>query len=647
MTFQMSIRKISIFLLMSAALHASAYADTGGKEDFIFTYDYPGATYDFFGPQRLVQIDAAMLLRDPALVGSEIIGISVDIPSKEGCSCAPEGSGWLTSTLQVDGEFNEPDLRQTTGTIINNGTDDEPALRLDLTFDQPYTLTEGGVYVGYSLDVTSCNVPGSGWTAKYPIVTVEGIDRPEAMMIHCTKGSSSLPQKYAEWTDIGSSVRQGLAMRVIMRGTPKGNAASIEPLQTLYAPPASTGHVYTRLINQGTTPISSIEYSYSLESSAQDTEPLTATLLLDSPLSGQVGAYTTIDLPIEVPAQEGIFDASLKINKVNGMPNDYDGHVSLPIQVVPFLPVNRPIIEDYTGFWCGYCPAVYVAVKRMQDKYDDDFLALSYHVDDQLQGVPMDYLPSSSYGLPKVYMNDRETPIEYDNMENLWLLKRRELAPADINVEIEWTDLSHTALRAETNLNFVYDNPDSDYRIACALVEDDMSNPKWLQANYYGDDNFEGPYWDLFCGKGYRVPGIVYDDVVVSFPAPDGTVDSLPSDIYAGMEYTHSVTLPLADAICQYTVSENYGNNLILDPGRLRVVALLIDGKSGAVVNSATSGYSADAPDDPAAVSTIGTDKAVGIEGVYTLTGQRVANPSSGVNIIRYSDGTARKLIIP
>ena len=621
------------------------YADDDG---FVFTYDFDGATHDLFGIQRRVQIDAAMLLKDPSLVGLEILGVSIDIPSKEGCECDPDASAWLTGTLQTEGEFNLPDIMETHGKIQNYGTDSEPSLRLDITFPEAYTVTEEGVYVGYSVKVTNCNVPGSGWTSKYPIVTVCDIDRPESFMIHCTKGDSSLPQKYPEWVDFSTDVHQALAMRVLMRGRRMENAASLEPLQPLYAEPGTSGHVYTNLINYGTHPISSIEYSYTIESDGKNPVTHTKALTLDPPVQGRMGAYTTLDLPFETPDNLGKHTVSVRVEKVNETTNEYNGSSVLEMETVPFLPVHRPLAEDYTGLWCGYCPAAYVAINRMHDRYGEDFLSLAYHVNDNLQGVSTSDMPSSSLGLPCVYLKDRNEGIIIDNLESLWLRRRRELAPADIKVDIYWTDSSHTAIRAESTLRFVFDDPEADYMVAYAMVEDDMSNPRWAQANEYMESKFEGPYWDLFCGQPFRILGLTYDDVVISFPYPKGIEESLPAIIYGEKEYRHSSVLDLKDAVCRYPHINNYGESLIINPDNIRIVALLIDGKTGEVCNAAQSAYAGKAGiyDSTEGVEQIPTEDEPSLtvsSEYFTLDGVRMSHvPASGpVIIVRHmADGS-------
>ena len=639
--------KYTTFFTFGLLFTVSLYSRAEGRE-YIFTYDYNGATHDLFGAQRNVQLDAAMLLKDPSIVGSQVIGISVDIPTKEYCSCADIGAAWLTSELQVFGEYNSPNIQEVYGLIKNYGTEAEPELRLDVTFPEPYTMTEDGVYVGYSVTVTNCNVPGVGWTSKYPIVTVCDIVKPQAFMFHCTKGESNLPQRYPEWTDLGESLNQALAMRVIMKGETLEYGAELNPLQSLYVAPESEGMVYTDLNNLGTTQISSIEYSYTVSDKTGYNKTTTQEFKLDEPIPGKLGAYTTLDLPFESPDNIGKYQVDLRVDKINGEKNEYLGSSTFNMEVVPFLPVNRPLIEDYTGMWCGNCPGVYVTIRQMLDKYPGDMLSLSYHTEDRLQGVSTDQMPSSSYGLPRVYIGNRQDPVNNDNIESIWLRQRRQLAPADINVQLMWEDEAHTSLRAESNLKFIFDEEDADYMISYAMVEDDMSDPTWKQTNYYTDEHFEGPYWDLFCGQPHTVTGIVYDDVVLYYPDTKGIKESIPSTIEASKEYTHHASLPLAEAICRNANMKNYKESILKNKDNLRVVAVLIDGKTGNVLNSASTGYSKDAPlyIDPSGIdSPVGAETFVESTEYYSIDGILLnTTPGNGVfiSVSRMNDGSMK-----
>lgn len=73
---------ISSTCLLALAFFSMPHYAQAESDTFVFTYDYEGAVHDLFGIQRKVQIDAAMLICDSSLVGTEIRGISVDIPTQ-------------------------------------------------------------------------------------------------------------------------------------------------------------------------------------------------------------------------------------------------------------------------------------------------------------------------------------------------------------------------------------------------------------------------------------------------------------------------------------------------------------------------------------------------------------------------------------
>lgn len=615
---------------MAALTLAPWLASPASAEETVFTYSYDGCTYEYFGSQRNVRTDAAMLLNEPGLTGMQILGVSVDIPTLGECKCDPNAAAWLTTKLGVDGEDYTYDIIRTWGEIKNYGTEEAPELRLDITFDEPYTLTDKGVYVGYSLQVLSCKTPG-GSTLKYPLTLVDNIDKPECFMIHCNKGESTLPQKYVEWTDLGQSMHQALAMRVILGGATIPDGAMLEPQQTLYIEPGKSGNVYTNIVNYGNSPINSFEYTYTV-GGKEYTEEVT----LDTPVLGQIGAYQTLDLVFNAENEPGEYNVPVTLTKINGEENGYAEAGMLAMTVVPFVPVNNPVVEDVTGLWCGYCPQVYVNCLQMNDKYGHDFLALAYHSVDRLQTVPSGDMPIDTYGPPKVYMGDRKNTIDFMNMETLWQRARRQLAPAQVDVKLYWENEEHLALMAKADVKFVYDDPDAEYMLAYAMVEDGMSDPSWMQANSISNYNYVGPYWDLFIGQPRWVKGLTYDDVIVSFPHTTGVAGSLPAQITAGEVYNHLSTMPLENAKCAYAGSDDYGKNVIQNTDKLRIVALLIDGKTGNVCNAATTAYAADAPlyNELSAVDGINADATVESVEYYSLEGVRLQGaPEHGICI--------------
>lgn len=196
------------------------------------------------------------------------------------------------------------------------------------------------------------------------------------------------------------------------------------------------------------------------------------------------------------------------------------------------------------------------------------------------------------------------------------------------------------------------DHADAKYAVTYCLVGDDMSDPDWKQRNFFFDATDKtGKYWDLFVGKGMEVKGLSFSNVVLAFPNSKGIEDSLPSNIEAGKTYSHATSFTLADVKNVYTAGANYGQNLIKDSGKLRIVAVLTDLTSGRALNCVSSGYSADAKVYDPNTSGIGEISAENQQAellsteYYSLSGVRMSDkPENGavITVRRYSDGSVK-----
>lgn len=94
------------------------------------------------------------------------------------------------------------------------------------------------------------------------------------------------------------------------------------------------------------------------------------------------------------------------------------------------------------------------------------------------------------------------------------------------------------------------------------------------------------------------------------------------------------------------SLGENAGK-VLSQPGKLRVVAVLTDGRSGKFINCNSSAHMDGEPMvDPSSTERIHADGVSVETGRWTLDGRRVDAPVPGVNIVRYSDGTVRKELV-
>ena len=289
-------------------------------------------------------------------------------------------------------------------------------------------------------------------------------------------------------------------------------------------------------------------------------------------------------------------------------------------------PVYRPLVEEYTGLWCGSCPSGYVALEEAFDEYGRDFVAIAYHINDAIQ-THAQYPPAPN-GLPAAMVN-RKTVTSMHSIGQVWAETREDGTDADVALEVGWTSEAQTSVRAKGSVTFMTDHKAADYRFAFVLVADGLTNRAWGQANYYSGTLAGGKYWPIFTKGGGMVYGLKFNNVPMIAKNPLGIEKSLPTTIEAGTTYEYDYEFNLADA-----KTWNTGSAIIQDKGMLRVIMFIYDGKTRQPLNSISSGYMSEA----GLLSGVETVEAVGetvSRRLYDLQGRSLTSePAAGTPYI-------------
>ena len=198
------------------------------------------------------------------------------------------------------------------------------------------------------------------------------------------------------------------------------------------------------------------------------------------------------------------------------------------------------------------------------------------------------------------------------------------------NADAVWENAEQKAVVFNTKTKFSYNEDSGQYAIAFVLVEDGLTGTgsDWAQQNYYngqsGSD--EMAFWYT---AGSPVTGLEFNHVAVAaWDAKNGVDGSVNPRINVDEEQTFRYVGSIST------------NSLIQDKSKLKAIALLIDRTSNTVVNAAQSPINNTTPLDEIIYGT--THEAER----YTLNGQKVSAPQRGINIIRMSDGTVRKVLV-
>lgn len=606
--------------ILGAAAMAGALVMSASSVDFSYAPD--GSTPYSYGTNLADTYDVALHLDGALLAGTTVTGFTLQMNTLDDLS---DFSGWLTTSLSLnDDKSNLADIE--TGDVTFDGN------TLVYVPSVPYTVTADGVYVGFSFKVNSVTEDA----AKAPLLVSIASDDPEGFYIHTKR-------TFRKWADAG--IGAVLYATVHLEGDFHADAALISA-EDFYGKKGAESPVTVTLTNMGTNPIGSISYSYDIQPAGLHG---TRTVELEQPVSPQYCSKSTVSIPLEIPDTYDPQQVTIGVTEVNGRPNGCADAATTTagLECLPFVPVHRPLMEEYTGTWCGFCPRGFIALEYMAERHPDIFVGVSYHNGDVMECVTQ--FPSDVSGLPMGYVDRIGAVDPYYGagnaefgIEDYYLAVARQFTPADISVSIDYADDTCETLRLTSGTSFVYDMEDTDYRISYLLVSDGLKAPSadkegvWSQSNNYSGSSYTGNGWDVFSQGGAKVTGLTYNDVLVYADDYLGEAGSVPAAIVRGETYAHSYEIPL-DKV------RNVDNEpLIQDLGNVYAVAVLTDARSGKVINCNRSNYLGES-----GVGSISADTgrhAVSAE-YFDLSGRRLDSaPAKGmaIKVTRYDDGTVR-----
>lgn len=614
--------------LVSTCLLSAAVFSAGAVEGSM-TYTYAGDECGYWGKSKAEIYDVAIRINDPALAGKKITGIRAVLNAYDGIEST---SLWLTKELtleKVDGvKVTVPDTYSAAVTpeqITLPGFDGN-AGQLSVVLDNPYVLTEEGIYVGYSLTVPTPQ-QGVSLTAqqKYPVMLSPCVNS-ESLYLRTSKD-------FLKWVPYNDKLASAAMIYVTLEGEFAEYSIGINNLAMTYAPQNEDFSVKATLSNIGLATVSNIGYSYSIGD-----KTFRNTLNLDTPIEPDFINSTVVDLPIFALSELGEFTLDLKINTVNGHENgSIMPSASVPIKVLPFVPVHRPMLEEFTGTWCGWCTRGYYALETLNELYGDGVVLAAYHDSDPMQVTSK--FPVNAGGFPSASLNRNgvEDPFygksnDGFGMKDEVLASMQSAVPAAIEVSATWSDVSKTSISVKAQSTFFETKAKAGYRIGYLLINNGLSGDDlgWTQSNYFAGyaAQYRGTELEVLTTWPSAVEGLVFNDVVVDVTGMMGVAGSVPSDIVYNTPYETEFSFNIAD------------NDVIQDRDKLYVAAFIIN-PDGTVLNANKAKV---VYDSNTSVDTIGEAASEVSAEYYNLAGVRVVTPQEGilVKVSKMSDGTIR-----
>ena len=606
--------------IMAAAF--AGYTFNGYADNGLVTYSANTGTKEvkYFGTAKKESFDVAMLLADKYTKGKKIETIKVPFPKN-----AEIGNVkiWLTKKLTLENKKNVPDVMSLDATM-----DDSTAI---VKFATPYTIDSDTLYIGYSFDVVELTE-----RTQLPIslINEKGV---QGLWTHSSR-------TYRSWLD--KSTYGCSAMQVELSGF-NANDAYFEGFKDYYNQVNIATPINLTLLNRGYNGIKSIDYSYSVGD-----KKVSDRLTLDAPIPACLNASTEFTVTLPAIEAKGKYPVTFSIDKVNGEANSEVATANSTMAIYNKLPKHRPVMEEFTGTWCGNCARGWIGLEVMT-RLHPDFIALAYHSGDVMQVIdqknflgfdtenpayPMANIDRVYTDIDPYYGADM-TPF---GIEEIWKKQAEILAPASLETEAAFTP-DGKDIKAKAILEFPEDVNDADkYSVEFVLVTDGLhgEGQAWEQSNYL-EENEKGDYpfpeADIFFAGSSSIPNMHYNDVVVATTRLRNGLIKLPAKVEAEKAFSIEGTISEVDSI------KNMANYpVIQDSKNLRIVALLLNEK-GEIMNGAkakVTGY------ETTGIRNINSNATeADVPAIYNLQGHRLQTMQKGLNIIRTKDGKTKKVM--
>ena len=502
--------------------------------------------------------------------------------------------------------------------------------QIEVALPTAYTIPAEGVYVGYSFTVSDVVYQADA----YPIL-IAGTDQPNSLLI---KTDNLVP----EWSDMYGSGYGALYMQVLLEGEFADNTATPSITGEYYAQLGGSTQVAVSLLNNGASPLTSIDYTITTDGVAGAEQHLE----LESPIAFNNSGRATIEVAAD--AEAGSKTKTLTVTKVNGQANNAPVTTSdFTLITLEKLIARNVAVEQFTGTGCGWCPRGHVGMAKMREAFGDRFIGIAIHQysnqsSDAMYLAPSKYANHGLNGAPSCRLNRGESMDPYygSGEDVLYDMQQALAVPALAEVSVSGVmDTNKTKIDAKATLTPLIAG---NYTLEFVAVADGLTGTGtgWQQTNYYStqyasqtgitksslpeDLQYLFDLRSTFTGT--------FNDVAIasSYVSSKNQVEKLTLTANEEREVSYTITMPT------YTKLKN-----ALKDDQIYVVALLVDAQ-GKIVQAAKQQVSIA---DPTGIEDVKSMADAQPTDVYTLDGRKSSNAQRGLQIVRLSDGRTVKVV--
>ena len=491
----------------------------------------------------------------------------------------------------------------------------------EVRFSHPYCVDSAkNVYVGYSFKVTG----GRTESDKFPILCSTAKDEDGGFWMQM----GGERQQWKNYHEQGLGV---LAMQILVSGEIAENNVKIT---SEFGDLVSTQLGCTLPLTFENIGVRKVE-TLSIQTKVGGVE--TVKEIVVSEEKNAPGQQFSTEIQLDVPQQSGRYDYQVKVVGVNGVAMTADVAGAGKICVVSKTVPHKVFVEEFTGMWCGHCPRGMVALEKLRQLYGENIVLVAAHANDKLECRDYSGLIQQTVGgYPAAHVDRSLQGIDpYWGLGTSFGINDCVKAAAAIVPVAEVTAipvLKGDTLSATAKVEFLYSDDEANYAVGYVVTENGMRNRTWVQTNYLsGDQSYakEDPLFVPWVQAGPKRPNVVFDDVAIAARGIEkGIENSIPLEVKDGEEIFHTIKFPL----------KRYPK--IMDRSQLNLGVVLFDTRTGRVVNADMKLVGSSTGLDE-----IAADKS-GVVAYYTVDGRQLHQPQRGMNIVKYADGSVKKVMM-
>lgn len=548
--------------------------------------------------------------------GAKIVGIRFNLG--QGSSA----SNVFVKNITADG--NIQDFVTVAKNITSPAGDDNTGTWQTVMFDadKQFVLSDEytGLMIGYTYKQTSKNYPVGMYTGAYGVLYMYA-------NIPASQGGNG-----EAWYSMGSDY--GAPSIQLIAENDKFSPNAIMPFDfgKFNVVVGESKEVGIRLANLGTK-FESLDFTTTLEGKTSKEQHV------DLGKDYGAGGTFTLNVPFEAASKPGKYEVTFTVTKVNGVANGATVTSAKGINNTLAKKLKKvAVVEEFTGTKCGWCPRGHVGMHNLSEQYGDQFIGIAMHQYSSADPMYIEDYFLGFTGAPSAVADRTTYGDPYYDMPAAVEAALADYPVAAVSVSGEY-NADSTEVEATAKVTSLVSG---QYEVAYMLVADGLSNKlssAWKQANYFNKTQ-----------GAYKSKSEIPEDLQYLWDQP-ASYNQVYNDVLIASSYSNSENqAEFGEFVENGVTTGNYTLTMptkkalkkVIDKEKVSVVAVIIDPETGAILNAGKALVGAGST----GIITVNNSTNATVVARYAADGTKVSAPVKGLNIIKMSDGTTRKVMV-